>query len=531
VARTTPYNHQVGDSVQFSVLDLSSVEAYAVTASVRSVTDHAYFFVQEGSSVSDGALDQITSDFESLVWPTITGAFGEPLTPGVDGDPRITILHADLRGAGAYVRGADGFPSAVMPNSNEREMIYVEHGVLSAPGTTYNSLLGHELQHLVHQNQDKSEEAWINEGMSQVALEMAGGSTDAVWEFLGRPDTQLNFWPYQSGVSIHYAASELFLGYLLDQYGGRENGKALASIESNGIDGVEEYVTGFGKTFDDVFADFVAANVLDNADGPYAHPGFNGNTTAISEASGSGEESVSQFGTDYYQVEPGVTFRIDGTEAVTVGVPEIGGPFWWSNRSDGMDSRLTRTIDLTGVTSATLSFDAWYDIEPGWDYAYVAASTDAGRTWQALAGQQTTTYDPIGAAYGPGYTRTSGGWVGETIDLSAYAGDEILLRFEYITDDATHLTGFAVDNIAIDAIGLTDGADSLHGWIIEGFRRIDGPLEQSFIVQVISDGASQRISLDGSNAAAIAIDRPSVIAISGATRLTTEAARYAWSVE
>jgi hypothetical protein len=498
---------------------------------VRRVTDHAYFFVQDGTSYSEGSLDRIAGDFESSIWPTVTGSFGDVANPGVDGDPRITILNADLRGAGGYVRKADGYPAAAVPLSNEREMIYIERSVLSSPGASYNSLLGHELQHLVHQSQDGTEEAWINEGMSQVARQMSGGSPDAVWEFLGLPDTQLNFWPYQSGVSVHYAESELFLSYLLDHHGGRENARALAAIDANGIDGVEEFLRSHGKAFGDVFADFVAANVLDNAEGPYAHPNFNGTTTAIEDASASGDETVSQYGTDYYQLKAGTTLQFDGAEQTTTGIPENDGAYWWSNRTDGINSRLTREINLSGVTSATLTYDVWHDIEPGWDYAYVAVSTDEGRTWRALPGQQTSTYDPLSVAYGPGYTGTSESWVTETVDLSPYAGQQVLLRFEYVTDDASHLTGFAVDNLAIPEIAFTDTADTPEGWTAEGFRRIVGPLDQTFVVQVIAEGAAQRVALDANNAATIAIAHPSVIAISGTTRLTTDVARYTWTLK
>ena len=182
--------------------------------------------------------------------------------------------------------------------------------------------------------------------------------------------------------------------------------------------------------------------------------------------------------------------------------------------------------------AATLRFDAWYDIEPGWDYAYVAVSTDDGRTWATLSGQQTTTYDPLGVSYGPGYTRASNGWVAEQIDLTAYAGQQVLLSFEYITDDATHLTGFAVDNIQIPEIGLNDGADSTSGWTLEGFQRIEGPLPQAFILQLIGDdGVVNRVTLDAGNATAVAINRAATIAISGATRNTTEVAPYTWRLE
>ena len=40
-------------------------------------------------------------------------------------------------------------------------------------------------------------------------------------------------------------------------------------------------------------------------------------------------------------------------------------------------------------------------------------------------------------------------WVSEQIDLSPFAGKQILLRFEYVTDGALNKPGFLLDNIAI----------------------------------------------------------------------------------
>jgi immune inhibitor A len=533
LARTTPFNYQIGDSETFTLINLDTAEPYEISASVVAITDHAYFFVEDGSPYAFPS--QVSSDFESIVWPTVTGAFGEPKTPGIDSDPRITVLNASLQGAGGYVSGIDGYPPAAIANSNGREMVYIEDSALGDPGPDYNGLISHELQHLVHANVDENEESWVNEGLSQVALEMGGGSSDSVWGFLGAPDTQLNTWP-TGDTSVHYSESELFFDYVLDHYGGRQNAKALVDKQGNGIDGVQEYLDGFGKQFDDVFADFVCANLLDLASGPCSHDNFDGQTTAVDEATTtSGQGDVTQYGTDYLSVsgDPGQAFRFDGSDDVTIGIPNKDGAFWWSGRSDGIDSRLTREVDLTGQAAAALTFDTWYDTENGWDYAYVAASTDGGSTWKTLPGQHTTTKNPVGAAYGPGYTGNSSGWVPETVDLGAYAGKKILLRFELINDEATNLTGFAVDNIAIPAIGFTDSGDSANGWIAEGFSRIEGPLAQRFILQVIrDDGTVQRVELGADNTASIPLTADKVtIAISGATRNTTETAGYGWKIE
>jgi immune inhibitor A len=534
--RTQPFDYEVGDSETFSLVDLNIPTSYEVTATVRAISDHAYFFVQEDRSYSESSLATIADDFENLVWPTITSTFGEPQTPGIDGDPRITILHADLRGAGGYVSGQDQFPVEIASLSNEREMLYIDAENLSVPGVPYNGLVAHELQHLIHERYDDGEDSWVNEGLSQVAGQLVGETGDWIPSFLGQPDLQLNAWPPDEDTISHYAAGELFGAYVLDQYGGRENAGILISAPGDGITGYEEYLADFDKSFEEVFADWTVANWLDEEDGRYSHPTLDYTTRESIIADEDGAGTVHQFAADYLEIpnDAGGVFNFAGDTEVSVGVPPNGaagepdGAFWWSNRGDAIDSRLTRTLDLSSVASATLTFDAWYDIEDGWDYAYVAASTDGGETWEALPAEGTTTDDPTGQSYGPAFTGRSGGWVGETVDLSAYAGGEVMIRFEYITDDAANSVGFAVDDIEVPEIGFADDEND-HGWFREGFLRIDGPVEQKWIVRAIGDSGVKTIAVAEDGTAHVLFGGETVIVVAAITRGTTEPASYSWS--
>ena len=139
-------------------------------------------------------------------------------------------------------------------------------------------------------------------------------------------------------------------------------------------------------------------------------------------------------------------------------------------------------LDLTGATNPVLTFKTWYDIERWYDWGYVSVSTDGGATWEALPGDQTTTDDPVLAAYGPGYSGKSGGgresaWVDERVSLAKFAGTKILLRFEYVTDGATHGPGLGdratsrVEGASISDPGFTDP-----GWSSDGWVRIDRQL-------------------------------------------------------
>ena len=543
LARLTPYVQEVGDSQEFAIIDLEAPATLRISATLYLITDHAYFFIEDGIPVSPSHLAVIGTDFEARVYPAVTAAFGTEWSPGVDSDPRIAILLAHLTGVGGYVSASDEFPTTAVPRSNEREMIYLDASLLDSSAFIYNSVAAHELQHLVHWNADPDEEAWLNEGLSQVASELVGGGTAALRSFLISPDTQLNSWPASGDTGVHYAASQLFVRYLLDRFGGREKASDLLRIQEDSIAGVETYLQPFGTTFLDVFADWLVANYLDEESGPYSHANADagiGTVTSVRRP-GEGEGSVYQFAADYLEVEPpqgGATFSFDGSDEVSIGIPPHDGPFWWSSQGDGIDSRLTRELDLTGLNRATLRFWTWFDTERGWDYAYVATSTDGGRSWSALPGRQTTTYDPVGLAYGPGYTGASGEeepprWVQEEIDLTPFSGRKLLLRFEYVTDDAANLTGFAVDDIEIPELGFQDDAGSDDGWTAEGFRRTEGSLTQRFLLLLVERGQPSRVSrvpLDASNRAEVVLDGPATFVVAAVTQGTTDTASYRWSL-
>ncbi|MGB3440349.1 MAG: immune inhibitor A domain-containing protein [Actinophytocola sp.] len=157
------------------------------------------------------------------------------------------------------------------------------------------------------------------------------------------------------------------------------------------------------------------------------------------------------------------------------GTPVAGENQWWSSKGDDIDTTMTRTVDLTGKTSAALDLQARYAIEVDFDYLYVQASTDEGATWQTLDG--TVNGQPFSrdADNQPALTGTSEGeWVDMHVPLDSLAGQTAQLRFRYKTDGAVAEDGFFADEIAITADGqpvFTDGAEEgANGWTLDGFR-------------------------------------------------------------
>ncbi len=83
-------------------------------------------------------------------------------------------------------------------------------------------------------------------------------------------------------------------------------------------------------------------------------------------------------------------------------------------------------------------------------------------------------------------------WVPQTFDLSAYTGDSVLVRFEYISQPNQVDSGIALDNIAIAEIDYMDDAETANDWDLHGWQQVNNQVEQPFLVQYISSGTQNQ---------------------------------------
>lgn len=547
---------RAGDTRAFSVLRLTAAtfsrqsppEVDTIRATLIATSAHAYFYEDDAISYDRAGVDEAAQRFEAGVWPAVTSAFGEPPAPGVDGDPRIIVLQADLGGAvGGYFSSDDTYLRSVRPLSNEAEMVYIDH-TMRAGGAAFDVTLAHEFQHLIHWRNDATEEAWANEGLSEDASGLAGGAVSSIDAFAAHPSTQLTTFDLENAFP-HYGAGAAFFRYLASRFGGDTSFGGIARAQGNGAAGVDEFLQGRGERlrFRDVFADWMAANILNAESGPFANPA-RPVEARIDDGLAAGDQrdgEATQFGTDYYRLGlaggEGVV-RFAGSTEVPI-LPASAAnfrPAVWSNAEDSIDTTLTHEVDLSDAVAPVLRFRTWYDIERWFDWGQVAVSVDGGATWQALAGDHTTSDDPLQVAYGAGYTGRSGGgseaqWIEERVDLSRFAGRTIKLRFEYITDLGTHGEGWLTDDVAVEGSGFRDQDISDPGWISDGWLRVDRPLRQTYAVRLIvkqRDGTSSvtDVPLDSANRGELRFSADgvgqAVLAIAGTTEGTNQKSAY-----
>ena len=544
-----PIEKQVGDQQQFFVVDIDTDTTYVVDATLQVVSPNAYWYVDEALDILEEDLQLAASEYENSIRSKMLEAFGDVWNPGVDGDSRLTVLHTDLGGGVAgYFDSRNEFPRHTHPHSNEREMLFMD-GAAFRPGTPgYMKVLTHELQHAIHWAHDQGEEAWINEGLSEVATELVGYSPTFIEAFLSRPQTQLTFWVEGAASIPHYGAATLFMLYLLEQYGDSGSLRELIANPADGVEGINAFLRPHGKTFDEVYADWIAANYLDSETGSYGYSDHQIQVMRVDQIDEPGATTgyLAPYSSRYFDfstLSGDIKIEFQG-DATTRQVPtrcHSGDRCWCGNRGDSIDTTLTREFDLTDLSEATLEFMVWFDIEEGWDYAYVEASSDGGETWTILEGDHTTEENPVGNSYGHGYTGSSNGWLQERIDLNQFAGSRVLIRFEYITDAAVYESGLVIDDIAVPEIDFLDGAESDEEWNALGFERIDNVVPVDHVVLVIErrrDGTDtvRRMEIDQDGCGKIAVGRlgdevwNTVVVVSPLARNTHQLSQFSLSV-
>jgi hypothetical protein len=549
----TTQGSEPGDERSFEITDDPTQSVHVITATLAYTGSTVQMYVDQEVEVEVSALQEAARVFAEAIVPINRAAFGMEENPA---EP-ITILHTNLEHAGGYYVPIDPLSQALAPTNNPRKLIVI--GVNSYPPGTegYLSILAHEFQHMIHAHQQPGSPSWFNEGLSTLAQDLQGYPDDELGViYLAEPGIGLTGWSQDAAeTGSHYGAANLFLRYFMEHYAAECDLNCLIRADAGNR---HEVFTQSARatrpdieSFSDLVADWAVANVINDpevGDGRYTYEGLPGYAGVEDPGRKRVERSVEQFGVDYLGVLEGpLTITFDGEDAVSLtgAQPHSGEWMWWSNRGDGRYATLTREFDLSDVSTASLEFSAWYEIERHYDYGYVTVSTDQGATWQTLPGKTTTQENPQEQNLGHGLTGISGHesadvgqekrgrWVEEELDLTPFAGQSILLRFWLVYDAAFNGPGLLIDQICIPAIDYCDGAeDETGGWQSVGFVRTTGhvPQEWELRLAVRSDSGLlvRDVALNAQNRAEIRLDagEQAVLMILGATSHTNEPASY-----
>ena len=283
----------VGFQRSFFAIDFARKQQYSINATLRASGTHCYIFVEDSewqTHITTPTVQSVQRTFDSAtpadprrgIYDILTEDFGTP--PDVDENDKVIILllnildrNTSYSTAGYFMpidqyRGRLHHPTLGPLHSNEADIIYINsrnHPPNNNASDISNlqSVIAHELQHLIHWHHSPNEEIWIDEGCADYAAFQCGFNLyQHVNAFQKAPNTSLIDWTQQTETNLlaHYGAAFLFMLYFHDHYGGTETVAALVKNPLDGIPGITQTLKtqGINKSFSNIFSDWKVANYL-----------------------------------------------------------------------------------------------------------------------------------------------------------------------------------------------------------------------------------------------------------------------------
>ncbi|MHB1343352.1 MAG: S-layer homology domain-containing protein [Thermoleophilia bacterium] len=286
-ARAAEQTPQVGELASFRV-DLAG-RRVSLVASVRFVGDDSVIYVEKGRSIPIALISSLAGTIDDVIYPRLTSALGEEPKPGIDGSSRLVVLvydFGDPQLSGYFDPGDIDPVSPGHPESNHREMFYLNASTLLGDPAKAAAAASHEFAHMILYYRDfmldpsssrEAEARWVEEGIAMYAESLAGYGTQArdyLRSFELQSNKNLTLW---GRLLNDYGASLAFVSYLVERVGPgflRE----LVAQPLDGIAGIDATLEARGDSFDtyaSIFDEWVIADFLDDR-GPAAPPYVHG---------------------------------------------------------------------------------------------------------------------------------------------------------------------------------------------------------------------------------------------------------------
>lgn len=292
----------VGERASFNVLTPKNT-FQSVNATVKKVSARAVIYVDDeapANGFTDADLQQLADLFDSPIYPTNVGVFGEP--SDIDGNQRVTILltprinaltpRGSASFAAGYFYGCDLLARTRCSGSNLGEIFYSmvpdpnaqwsDRRTTSAVMNILPPVLAHEFQHMIHfaRRNQSTDALWLAEGLAHTAEELVGDELQAQGASLGLVSTfkapnysraqrylvapgPISLLAEDSPGSLELrGAAWLLLKYLRGHYGGNN---LLRSLTGSSLSGPANVAQQVGKPWDVLMRDFGVALWADGA--------------------------------------------------------------------------------------------------------------------------------------------------------------------------------------------------------------------------------------------------------------------------
>jgi hypothetical protein len=429
----------------------------------------------------------------------------------------------------------------------------------SAPArpNLYEGTFAHEYQHLLLSYVDPAETTWLNEGLADWAQTLTGyvdtsipitdlGYDSHVQCFLGwlgvqtdvnpiprdgGPENSLNLWGDQNDfeweILCDYGAAYTMMELLADRFGEGFMGDLHQDAEFQGFESLDALLDAHGSSLDarglvDQWASAVALDgVLD--DGAHLKGGTKSDFQVSTLDASINWDTIQTFstagappnGSDYVRLRDGEGSYLASSQIERIAFDGVnllpplpidwvvdpdppgqaGDPALYSTDADSRNSVIVQEVDVP-AGSPELTFDAAWDLETTFDFAYVQITDDGGETYTSLECTDTVDdTDPELGNVGPGFGHGFNGFddtptfAPQACDLTPWAGQNVGLAFRYFSDSNTHGDGFWADDVMIDDTLISDGS-TLEGW--QSSTQFNNVEVEGYTVRLIAYGGGNK---------------------------------------
>ncbi len=361
----------------------------------------------------------------------------------------------------------------------------------------YEGTFAHEWQHLLEYYTDPAESDWLNEGLSDYAQSLVGyvdarlgvhhfgfdshlacyqgfGSVKTTWNAnprqCGGPQNSLNLWDEgdPNEVLADYGITYELMIYLRDRFGPKIISELHRDGKHHSLDALQTALPPRTR-LTDVLHDYQLMTLVDKEVGepggkiigvPRERVTAEGLRSTINLGNKSAYEKAGAApnGADFIRLRGDlrtVTFKGARTLPPTPLTWKIDSEMLFSGNKSDLDETAARQVSVP-AEDPVLRFTTSYGMEKDFDFGYVTISADGGKTYAAVAGDNTVT-----GPEGPALTGQVAD-VKQSYDLKAYAGKKVLLGFRYVTDAAVNLGGWHIGDVSIGANKI--GSATLDGW-------------------------------------------------------------------
>ena len=269
--RTIPQTVEIGTKWEnIYLLDINSNKYSIINATCIAVSDHAYFFLQDGlADLTDEQITEITTSFDKD-YEIMHQYYGEETD--TDGNGKVSFLIANFsQGLFGFFTSVDKYAPQDIPamyKTNEADVLYVNYYYFKNDWEKYQTDLKatfiHEFQHMVlfdsrsRLGLNPDVNVWLNEGLSMLS-EYYGGYAAPHYRYVE------GFFALNQGISLitddssqDYGLSYLFVRYLQIRFGD-DIIKKIYTSQYTDIRAVEEAVN---MDFNELFLDFTKMILL-----------------------------------------------------------------------------------------------------------------------------------------------------------------------------------------------------------------------------------------------------------------------------